>query len=222
MIQQDFHIKVISLHGETRRQESAKKQLDELGLNYEIVLFHRLKSIDIPEYDRKKRIRHFGYDLVLGKLGNFKSHRSFWKQAEKESLPSLILEDDFLFTNPKIKEILSLSAELVLKYHFIRLQGCFPTKTRKIKSINKNLNLVIYPHKMPAGTTAYMISPKAGEILYEKSKQFYLPVDDFLDEEYRHKITQFAFIPYPIGTLNAPSTIEEQKRKKGGGEFSKE
>jgi len=202
---QKFDIFIISLHGASDRQKSVVGQLDELNLNYNIRLFNRTTTLNIPEYNQKKRLANFGYDMLPGEIGCFLSHRKIWKQTAKGDKPTLILEDDFMISDPSIEDHINKIIESPLKFNIIRLQGI---NKKKHTSINTSLelNLVTFSGN-PAGSTAYLITPQASNTLLSKTTEFFIPIDDFIDNEWRHGITIYGLLPYPVQTISAESEI---------------
>ena len=59
----------------------------------------------------------------------------------------------------------------------------------------------------PSGTTAYMVSPDAAKTLRNRTKEIIIPVDDFIDHEWRHGMVVYGLLPYPISTTELESEI---------------
>jgi len=202
---QTFDIYVISLTTATERQRSAAKQLDKLGLEYQIKQFERTNTIDIDEYNRKKRLRKYGYDLLPGEIGCFLSHRTIWKTVIDRNRPALILEDDFLINNQSISEHLNKILTKINQLKVVRFHAIFEKKVTSHGKIT-NLDLVTYSGN-PSGATAYMVSPDAAKTLRNRTKEIIIPVDDFIDHEWRHGMVVYGLLPYPISTTELESEI---------------
>ncbi len=208
---QEYRILIISLHESKHRQQSVIKQLDELSLSYEIKLFDRTKTIDIKEYDKKRRLRLYGYDMQPGEVGVFLSHRVLWKSIMQSNLPALILEDDFLITHKSIDKILSQIAKINNQYNIVRFQTCFENERHVLTSV-VDLDLVSYSKSKQGGATAYFINPKSAEKLYQNTHRFYMPADDFIDSEWAHNVLIYGLYPPPITVSGITSEIGERQK----------
>lgn len=212
-LKQNFNIFVISLPESKDRQKSAIKQLEKFSLQYKIRLFDRTTTIEIGEYNQKKRLQSYGYDMQPGEIGVFLSHRALWKEVIKSNQPAVILEDDFLITNHSICHLLSEINNLNDRYGLIRLQTCFQNKVRPLLTII-NTNLVTYSKSKQGGATAYFIRPYVAEKLLHKTQAFYMPVDDFMDTECLHKNFIYGLYPMPITITNVESEIGVTRKPK--------
>ncbi|MBT3717713.1 MAG: glycosyltransferase family 25 protein [Gammaproteobacteria bacterium] len=211
-MEQNFNILIISLTTAIDRQHSVSSQLDKFGLKYEIKLFKRTETTTSNEYNRKKRLRKYGYDMLPGEIGAFLSHRETWKIAKAKNNPTLILEDDFLIQDNSFPEHINSIKEEIPQLGVVRLQAIFDKKTHSIHKVN-SLDLVTYTGN-PSGATAYLVSPAAASNLYDKSQEIFIPVDDFIDHQWRHEIIIHGLIPYPIGTTDVHSEIGTRNKPK--------
>lgn len=211
---QDFNIFIISLTTATERQESCARQLDKLNLAYEIKLFKRTETIEVDEYNRGKRLRKYGYDLLSGEIGAFLSHREIWRMAAESSKPTLILEDDFLVEDHSFPNHIADMVDKIDTLGIVRFQAIFEKKTQTVTKIF-DLDLVTYSGN-PSGATAYMVSPQSAQTLYNRTKEIFIPVDDFIDHEWRHGMVVHGLIPYPISTTEAHSEIGTRNKPEQG------
>ena len=205
------HITVISLRDAADRHKSVRKQMGAAGVHdFELKLFERFAGESHPNYDPKARLAKFGYALLNGEIGCFDSHRRVWKEASRRSEPTLILEDDFSLIDPEgfaLSELVCTEEACV-----VRLHGIFEKQLVELDQIC-NRSLVSYEGN-PAGTLAYVVSPKAADVLYQESERFFVPVDDFIDQEWRHGLIVQGLVPYPFQATGDDSCIGERKKPK--------
>ena len=203
-----YNVFIISLHESSRRHRNIAQQFESIpNVNYEIKLFHRAETIDVAEYDRDKRLARYGYDMQPGEIGCFLSHRALWKIIGETDRPALILEDDFQITSPQIVTILDAIARCSEQYQIIRLQICADHyQTIPIRDIAGG-SLVGYATHKQGGATAYFIHPDAARTLHHKSARFFMPVDDFIDTEWLHRIWVYGIEPPPISIIGDASEI---------------
>ena len=146
----DLDIFVISLEGSLARQKSVESQMRQAGLGYELVKFERWSQPNHPNYDRRSRMRRFGYYLLPGELGCFDSHRSIWSEIVERGRPALVLEDDFRFS-----DLVSLDSAMKVfvscRLDLVRLQCVFEKTTEQL-SRHLGSELVVF-NGNPAGTT---------------------------------------------------------------------
>lgn len=210
----DLDIFVISLEGSLARQKSVESQMRQAGLGYELVKFERWSQPNHPNYDRRSRMRRFGYDLLPGELGCFDSHRSIWSDIVKRGRPAMVLEDDFLIDD--LSGVISAMKIFVGRHlDIVRLQCCFKKPKHGVFASREG-ELVVYRGN-PSGTTSYLISPESASHLLNKSDRFYVPVDDYLDHEWRHGICILGWSPLPITTLDQDSEIGVRNKRRLSG-----
>ena len=200
---QPYDVYVISLIDSNRHTE-VHTQLDNTGIEYELLMFKRTMTDQHPNYDAKTRLRRFGYPLLPGEIGCFDSHRACWEKVISTDRPAIILEDDFKFDDFKFLDSF-INLAKVKKPLFIRLQGIFYKPFKKMIGLGE-LDLGTFDGD-PAGTAGYFINPAAARKLYEASQSFFQAVDDFVCNEALHQCLVTGLQPYPVVTNEAPSTI---------------
>ena len=202
-----YNIFIISLPSSTERQVSAKQQLDSLALDYKLCLFERTTTITAKEYQQKKRLQLYGYDMRPGEIGVFLSHRALWQKIIESNIPAIILEDDFLISHPDIGNLFTDLTNLNHNCGLIRLQTCFENTTMPLFSLDNTTKIVTYSASKQGGATAYFIRPHVAQELFDNTQQFYMPVDDFMDTECLHKQFIYGVYPPPITITNMESEI---------------
>ena len=200
--------KVISLTDAHDRHRAVRAQASQLELDVELKLFDRFQGERHPCYDVSERIKRIGYPLLPGEIGCFDSHRQVWEEIVRNQEITLVLEDDFLLADSSALTCLErLSTESVA---LIRLHGIFDKPCEVLGDLDDR-QLVAF-NGNPAGTLAYLLTPDAAQILLEKSARFYVPVDDFIDHEWRHGIIVQGVQPYIFESIEGQSSIGERKK----------
>lgn len=105
-----MHIFVINLPEDLVRRAVIEKQLNELGLTYELFPAIRGKLLSPAEkaqhYDETWYIRHVGRPALPGELGCALSHIAIYRLILERNIPhALILEDD-AWLNPNLPQLL--------------------------------------------------------------------------------------------------------------------
>lgn len=209
-------IVVISLVSSEQRRASAKKQLEELGLEFEF-----LDAVDgrtsahplLSKYDEKKFLIHYGRPASRGELGCYASHYLAWQHCCDLKEPLLILEDDFTLTD-QFAAALESCRQLIAEYGYIRLQ-----QTRKSKATFENkvgdFTLVKYT-KAPQGGLCYALTPEVARSFINHSERFIYPLDVFVRHFWIHKIPLFGLTPYTAdgGELSTESIIGKRVKVK--------
>lgn len=129
------HIFCVTLEDSIERINSAKLQLDNLNLKYD--LFYgidgsktNLKVIDDNDWDP--------IQMNSGRIGCFLSHLILWNHIFYSNYDEvLILEDDFIF-NVSFDIILKYKSELPVDWDLFFVGYCCENET-KIKSISENI-----------------------------------------------------------------------------------
>jgi len=211
---------VISLRESTARRASVARQLDPTGLPWRI--FDAIKPSALPappaEYDQRRRLNFTGYPMSEGEIGCFLSHRAVWREVVARRKPCLVLEDDFAFAEGRdLAAVLALIAPHLADFGFIRLNGIFPVRSKPVRRLGESGLAIVKTCGDPAGTLAYVVTPRAAGRLLETSASFFVPVDDFLAWGWRHRLGIFSLRPYPILDAAAlPGAIRDRAKPRLG------
>jgi glycosyl transferase family 25 len=203
----NFDIVVISLRTSVERRVRVARQLEAMPFtwSFQDAVHGASLSAWPEEYDRKKRLRLWGYDMRPGNLGCFLSHRQVWKKCVETQRLTLVLEDDFEFQQP-LAEVLPIVLDNLPHFDVLRLQGLrLNEKFKVLKDYGKNRLVQHYYHTF--GTTAYFIKPEAAKRLLEKSNSFHANVDDFFSHDWVHRLQSLCLLPYPVKPNGMQTTI---------------
>jgi len=204
-----IQILVISLQRSVDRRNKVEQEMQKISMPWaflDAVDGSSLTSIP-SEYNPSKVKRLQGYSLTASEIGCYLSHKEAWKRCVSSSLPTLILEDDFLFKSNFV-ETLEILLNKVSKWDFVRLQGLYEVPFTKIYEVS-GISLV-KNHGDPCGTAAYILKPNVAKILIEHSVDIYEPVDHFLEHCHKHHAELLAIRPYPVDVTPLQTTIGDR------------
>lgn len=206
---------IISLPRSTTRRAAIKSTLDEKDIPFEFFDAIDGKVEEHPifnQYNEKKRLHRKGYSLMPGEKGCFASHFDLWQRCVELNHPIVVLEDDIDVLD-NFKRVVPILIKHADKYGFIRLLTFLDDKHIVFRESIEGINIVGY--KKPAlGTPGYVISPKAAFALIEATQEWFEPVDDFIDNEWRHKAGVYCVQPDCIAHLDGASDIGDRKKQK--------
>lgn len=200
---------VISLAGSDARQKKVKSELDKTTLNWRFLDAVRGSALSsIPkEYQPRKVKKLLGFELTPNELGCFLSHKKAWQDCVDKNIPTIIFEDDFCLLPHFEKAILFLLKEAT-NWDAVRLQGLSDVPQQKIQdneefALVKNIGDAV-------GATAYLLRPRAAQILLDASSDIYEPLDHFLEHRQKHHLEFLAISPYPVDITGVQTTIEDR------------
>lgn len=188
------------------RRASITQQMNKLELTYEFVDGVLIDSSRLKDtgYNERSRLLCYGYGLTCGEVGCFLAHREAWKKVITQEYKCLILEDDarVLRLDQSLIKILENSP-----YPLVRIAGIFEKRHKFIGSSS----FAKYWGD-PSGAAAYVLGPKEAKRLLEKSRRFYMAVDDFMEARHLHGINTYAFLPYPVRHAGIDTYIGDRSR----------
>lgn len=202
----DLEIFVISLKGSEARRNHMKAELSGIGYPWEF--FDAIKLNEYPaDYDAEYRKRWFGFDLTLGEVGCFLSHRELWKHCAKKENLVLILEDDI-----KIKESFILAIEFAKenqkRFGILRLMQL--QKRRGYPVFSDGGFAALTFHEQPSGAQGYFITPRAADTLLRYTRNIVEPIDNMMDHYWRTGIDVFCIDPPVIEEIIMDSDIGQR------------
>lgn len=219
--EQNFEVRVISLRNQKKRRENMRLILkDKLDWEFCDAIAGGDISYNTDFYDKKRRVKVFGYDMKINEIACFLSHRSVWEECAISKKCFLVLEDDIqLVPDVKEMELHAVISKLINTQGdslFVRL-GNSEIRSEKLKIINLDeIHALTRYRKDPLGAFAYLISPKTAAALLDKSQRIFTPVDDFMWRGWEHGRQLFDVFPYLIFTQEEgnPSSIGSRVKPK--------
>lgn len=197
---------VISLPESQQRRASIVRQMADLGLPFSFVDGVRISAGELSArgYDESSRLLWYAYDMSAGEVGCFLAHRKVWCAVRDETEKCLVLEDDAVVAGltPALLEQLAHTP-----YSLVRLAGVFE---KKHKFIGQSVIAKYWGD--PSGAAAYVLGPREAVRLVQKSEQFYMPVDDFMESRHLHGLHTYALLPYPVKQAGTDSQIGVRAR----------
>lgn len=205
-IKKRMKIYVISLPEATCRRALIAQQMAALGLAYSWIdgVKPDFARLDKTGFHHGERLRRYGYPMAQGEIGCFLAHQSAWRLVQKQTEKCLILEDDAVLSglSPTLLDALQGSP-----YPMVRLAGLVHKKYKLIAG-----TVLSKYWGDPAGSAAYVLGPQEATRLLEKSKSFFMAVDDFLEARHLHGVNTYAVLPYPVWQAGADTQIIDRGR----------
>lgn len=126
-----------------------------------------------------------GRELSDGEKACFASHYRLWQECVKLNEPIMILEDDVEFSD----EFLNHGEEYIdelskSEYEYIRILYIFD---KRLYLLSGGGGYYLSFEKL-AGTQGYILKPSGAKKFISKAKFIYMPVDDYMDKFYKHKV----------------------------------
>lgn len=199
---------VISLTSDVARRTAIEAELRHKGVDF--TFFDAVNGYALAGYpagyDRKTRLRQFGFDMRPGEFGCFLSHKAIWEYVLASQQTVLVLEDD-AHLEDHFFEALEVAQALTIPWDLMRLSG---TRTRPVHQLvwaSFGRFDVVEELKDPSLTTGYLLRPSGAEKLLRTAHRFYIPVDNFLELRHEHHMVNLAIFPYPVTSREEGSTI---------------
>ena len=209
----------INLKYSEKRRDFMENQFKKLGIytyiRYEAIDGKEIKKDKIDNIYNILKKNNLHYTLpTLGEIGIFYSTINLWNKIKnlKEDY-FLILEDDVII-NSRLIEDLDYIINNISKNEIVKLdgrKGFFNIDTKKCHDII--LKRYITP---PLGMTGYIIGKDAAKRLSDIYTDYIVPVDNILQQVYKHKIniwcSNIRYIKHNDKNLGG-STIQKQNKK---------
>lgn len=204
-------VKVISLASSLERRTSLSLLLGDTRFSFFNAEMVNNEHWIYTFYNKNKTQQYKGYQLTTPELGCFASHISLWKECVENDETLLILEDNIEIYGLLSEQLLNIE-NLAIEHGVIKLGNVFKRTFKKIQHIDGKYQLVSNL-KGACGTSAYAISPQAAKLYLNKINDFFEPVDDFMDNEWRTNQTIYSYNPELISRSKTKSTIGKRKIK---------
>lgn len=211
---------VINLTESSDRRKKMESILEPLNIPYSFYITDRIDNqpehIIYKLYNHKKALLLKGYGLTNSELGCWASHLELWNKCIELNEPILIMEDNACFTVLDANLFLEEISREIHTYNLVKLGGSFKkdkyTEFAQLKH-NPSYSLVSY-NKGNCGMYGYMLTPYAAKKLIKNIDNFFEPVDNYMENEWRTK--QIVYIVHPplVQRDNVVSNIGTRKKDK--------
>lgn len=208
---------VISLAGSEDRRAVMRARLEKVGLEYVFVDAIDCRNIDVasvPEYQRSKRLKYFGRDLLGGELGCFFSHKKVIDLIVDQDIDeALVLEDDAILADDFGSVLDSLLA-VPDEYELVRfLSGSKLDKFKQKQTCDLGNGYSLRKlAATPGGAFTFLIKKSAALKLQPFLQEFYVPVDIVYGQAWKHKVKWRAVTPSVAQGDEEPLSTIGQRR----------
>ncbi len=155
----------------------------------------------------------YPFDLNVGEIGCFLSHRQMWAEIIRRELPwALIVEDDVKLDPMIFGQAQVLAERHIERMGYIQFQTSSPGRPTVIDI--EGPSLLTQPTVSPLRTSAQMVSVHAAQQLLDLSKKFDRPVDTFVQSHWHTGLRPGVVYPSGVSTLDEEvdgSTIQKDK-----------
>lgn len=208
---------VINMAKDQKRRDIMTKRLEEAGVPYEFfaaVNGYELDFKDAPYYDRQKRRRFFGRDLLPGEVGCLLSHRGIYEKMDRENIEyAVILEDDVIFEKD-VKDVLQALLKTDVPWDVIRFLGSekiYKRGCRIIAPLTGRYHLARLP-TAPGGAHGYLLTLKAARVMLSHMQKNWVPIDTLQGRSWETKLETLVVHPAPLfPDPQAGSTIGDDR-----------
>lgn len=205
---------VISLADDHTRQAAMRPQLEALGLDFRFVdaVDGRALTSWPAQYDRRRRLRHFGFDMSPGEIGCFLSHRRIWEHVVKTEKTVLVLEDDALVC-PDLLQALHFACNASPTWDLLRLCGARTGPNIRYELTRQGRFALVEELIDPILSLAYVLRPSGARKLLGASRRFFVPVDNFMELRHHNRLRTVSVLPYPVTPMPVASTIGDRQMR---------
>ena len=202
------------------RRQSARRQLDAVGLEAEFVEGFRLNDPDIhDQYDRSRNLFWQKRSLSAGEIAVYCGHRKIWARLVDSGAPfALVLEDDFGISDPAtFHAILDDCKRHQDGWDIVKLFDFNPKPVRLRRRLGQS---EIVAHRFPAaGAVGYLITRDAAQRMLSR-KLFFRAIDEDWSWPWEFNLAIWSLSPNCIeeisvglgGSVRAPATGPSPRR----------
>ena len=190
-----MNIFVISLRSATERRTHIESQFIKINTRFDF-----FDAIDgrkelhplFDKYNLKKRLSYKGYELTKGELGCFASHYLLWEKCLELGAPIVVIEDDAELEPCFLESVKCLQS--LEEYEYLRL--FVNGRYRSFSRIDKYFEHDVVEYKRgPGATRAYFLTPSAAKKFINSAQEWYLPVDDYMDQFWLNRVACRGLMP---------------------------
>ena len=189
------NIKCFIIH--LKRANKRRKFVDEIVNNVPMAseIIDAIDGSLLPEKEinsilSNKKIYNpkYPFNVNLGEIGCFLSHREAWQRIVDQKLEAgLIIEDDVRVNPPIFNKSLNFTLRYIRKYKYIQFQVREPNRRTDIIETENELK-ILNPLPVHLRTSAQLVSFEAAVELLNKTKKIDRPVDTTLQIFWETKI----------------------------------
>ena len=197
------HAFVISLPEAGERRQKITAQLQSCGMPYSFVDAVDGRGFDVsahPDYDREKRLKYFGRDLLGGEIGCFLSHKKLLQKIVQENIVcAVILEDDatVLSSLPAVSKALMALKKRPDLVRFLGSDKVNKSKHKVIENLAGEINLARL-QSTPGGAHGYFVSNEGARKLLKKMDKIFIPIDTLMGYSWQTGVANLATVPSPV------------------------
>jgi len=194
---------IINLDCASARMQGMDKQLDNLGVSYQRIA--AVRGVDLPAnevekvYSSELNRQHFRYNLSLGEIGCYMSHRNIWQIMVEQNIEFAVILEDDLVINANFQQLFS-EINTLKHYDLIKLADNRSFPAAQKKKITDDFELVNF-NTIPNCATGYTLSLNGAKKLLAR-KVFYRPVDIDMQFCKELNLSVYGLQPYPITESN--------------------
>lgn len=166
----------------------------------------------------------YPFELRLGELGAFHSHRACWKMiVEGGCRAGLILEDDLEFNPAVFSRAVELAMSCEIEDAYVR----FPIRRRETapSSVAADGELaLIRPDVVALGAVGQVVGRNAARRLLAATEHFDRPIDTFLQMRWIHGVRVLSVWPSSLRevSVNLGGSLIQKKTPQWGAKLSRE
>ncbi|SEK68753.1 glycosyl transferase, family 25 [Colwellia chukchiensis] len=190
---------VVNLDAAPARMSTMAAQLNTLGIAYQRITAVNGLDLSAQEiassYSKTLNRQHFRYNLSLGEIGCYMSHRKIWQLMLDEGIEFAVVLEDDLVIKDKFRQLFA-QIDTLKQFDLIKLADNRNYPAAQKLGLANDLQLVNY-HTIPNCTTGYTISLNGAKKLLAR-KKFYRPVDIDIQFCKELNLSVYGLQPYPI------------------------
>jgi glycosyl transferase family 25 len=197
---------------QVERRAYMTSQFEKLGLEYRYLDATRVEGWP-DNYDRRARLRYYGFDLIRGEIGAYQSHRQAWKELlDSDARYICVLEDDAELHDDFVAGLEAL-CECADEWDVVRIFSVFEREGAVLKMLSSGHKLLDF-FDQPRSMVGYLINREAATRLLECTETMIHPIDDAMDREWEHGLRLYGIRPYLVSEHKFPSSIGDRTRPK--------
>lgn len=211
---------VINLPRDNKRKDVMRERFDKCGVQLTFIEAVNGRELDLqnaPYYDRARRRRYFGRDLMPGEIGCLLSHRKIFEKIVAEKIPYAVVLEDDVIPEPDFRQAIEALPLAVIKWDVIRFLGSkkiYQRGCRKIAPLAGRYWLARLP-TAPGGAHGYMLTLHAAGIMLHHMQKNWVPIDTLQGRMWETGLETLVLNPAPVQTDQAmESTIGDARMDK--------